>query len=93
MRQAGLRARPTAAILAGFVKEVGAEDTVIVGWSLGGHIAIEAAPGLPGAAGFVVFGTPPVGSVERLGRACLPNPAVHIGFTAEVGAGGSGGRA
>jgi hypothetical protein len=27
----------------GFVKEVGAEDAVIDGWSLGGHLAIEAA--------------------------------------------------
>jgi pimeloyl-ACP methyl ester carboxylesterase len=29
----------------------------VVGWSLGGHIALEAAPGLPTVAGYVVFGT------------------------------------
>ncbi len=30
---------------------------MIVGWSLGGHIALEAAPAMPEAAGYVVFGT------------------------------------
>lgn len=73
-----------AAVLTGFVKEMSAEDAVIVGWSLGGHIAIEAAPDLPRAAGFVVFGTPPVGTAEQLGRAFLPNPALNVGYTAEV---------
>lgn len=75
-----------AAILTGFVKEVGAEDAVIVGWSLGGHVALEAAPSLPTAAGFVVFGTPPVGTPAQLGEAFLPNPAMNVGFTAEVDA-------
>ena len=57
---------------------------MIVGWSLGGHIAIEAAPALPEAAGFVVFGTPPVSSAEQLATAFLPNPAMNVGFTAAV---------
>ncbi|MFB9966478.1 alpha/beta fold hydrolase [Sinosporangium siamense] len=73
-----------AEILTGFIDEVSAQEAVIVGWSLGGHIAIEAAPSLPGAAGFVVFGTPPVASAEHLAQAFLPNPAVNIGFTAQV---------
>lgn len=73
-----------AAVLAGFLTETAAQDAVLVGWSLGGHIAIEAAPHLPGVAGFVVFGTPPVGTAAQLAEAFLPNPAMNIGYTAEV---------
>ncbi len=71
-----------AAVLAGFVESLGAADAVLVGWSLGGQVVLEAAPAIP-AAGFVIFGTPPVGSVDQLGQALLPNPATGVGF-AEV---------
>jgi pimeloyl-ACP methyl ester carboxylesterase len=74
-----------AAALAGFAQATGATDAVIVGWSLGGHIALEAAPAMPAAAGYVVFGTPPVASAAQMGEAFLPNPAMNVGFTASVG--------
>jgi pimeloyl-ACP methyl ester carboxylesterase len=73
-----------AAALSGFMAATGAEDAVVVGWSLGGHIALEAALLLPVAAGFVIFGTPPVRTPADLAVAFLPNPAVNVGFTAEV---------
>lgn len=73
-----------AATLTGFAEILAADDAVIVGWSLGGHIAIEAAPGLPEAAGFLVFGTPPVASPAQMAEAFLPNPALNIGFSADV---------
>jgi pimeloyl-ACP methyl ester carboxylesterase len=73
-----------AATLAGFAGALDADDAVIVGWSLGGHIAIESAPGLPEAAGFLVFGTPPVASAAQLAEAFLPNPVLNIGFSASV---------
>ena len=75
-----------AALLAGFAAELGASDAVFVGWSLGGHIVIEAAPALPGAAGFVIFGTPPVASAAQMGEAFLPNPVLNYGFSADVSA-------
>ena len=75
-----------AGMLAGFAQAAGAADAVIVGWSLGGHIALEAAPSLPAAAGLVVFGTPPVSSAAQMGEAFLPNPAMNVGFTAAVSA-------
>jgi pimeloyl-ACP methyl ester carboxylesterase len=73
-----------AAVLAGFAEATGAADAVIVGWSLGGHVALEAAPTMPAAAGYVVFGTPPVASAAQMGDAFLPNPAMNVGFTADV---------
>ena len=73
-----------AAVLTGFAETANAADAVIVGWSLGGHVALEAAPALPEAAGYVVFGTPPVASAAQLGEAFLPNPAMNAGFTAAV---------
>ena len=73
-----------AALLAGFADAAGAADAVIVGWSLGGHIAIEASPGLPGAAGYVIFGTPPVSGPAQLAEGFLPHPAMTTAFTAEI---------
>lgn len=73
-----------AVTVAGFAAAAGAGEAVFVGWSLGGHIVIEAAPLLPDAAGFVIFGTPPVGSAAQLSEAFLPNPALNVGFTASV---------
>lgn len=40
--------------------QMGAERAVFVGWSLGGHAVLEAAARMPQAAGFMVFGTPPL---------------------------------
>lgn len=53
-----------AAVLVGFAQALGAANAVIVGWSMGGQIAMEAAPMLPEASGFVLFGAPPVASPE-----------------------------
>ncbi len=75
-----------AATLAAFAEAMDATDAVIVGWSLGGHIALEAAPALPAAAGYLIYGTPPVSSPAQMGDAFLPNAAMNIGFTADVGA-------
>jgi pimeloyl-ACP methyl ester carboxylesterase len=73
-----------AAVLDGFARELGVSDAVVVGWSLGGQIALEAAPRLPDAAGFVIFGAPPVATAAQLAEAFLPNPAIGALFTAQV---------
>ncbi len=75
-----------ATVLAEFAKATNAEDAVIVGWSLGGHIALETAPALPAAAGFVVFGTPPITGPAELPQAFLPNPAMASAFEADIDA-------
>lgn len=41
--------------------KLGIHEMVLLGWSLGGHIAIEMASRLPGVKGVMIVGTPPVG--------------------------------
>ena len=73
-----------ASVVAAAAKALNMEDAVLVGWSLGGHIVLEAHNLLPQAKGFVIFGTPPLAFPPDMGKAFLPNPAVNIGFTADV---------
>jgi pimeloyl-ACP methyl ester carboxylesterase len=73
------------AAVTGFAEVLAVEDAVFVGWSLGGHIVVEAEPHLPEAAGFAIFGTPPLPSPAAVPSAFLPNPAMGVGFTGEVG--------
>jgi pimeloyl-ACP methyl ester carboxylesterase len=73
-----------AAVLAGFARTLGATNAVLVGWSMGGQIAMEAAPALPDAEGFVIFGAPPVASPAQMAEAFLPNPAMSSLFKADV---------
>lgn len=74
-----------ASLITSFVKEVGGTEAVIVGWSLGGQIVLEAAPSLSDAGGFVIFGAPPVASPAQMAEAFLPNPAMGALFSAQVG--------
>jgi pimeloyl-ACP methyl ester carboxylesterase len=73
-----------AAVVAAAAKALGMEDAVFVGWSLGGHIVLEAHNMLEKARGFVIFGTPPLAFPPAMEEAFLPNPVVNVGFKAEV---------
>jgi pimeloyl-ACP methyl ester carboxylesterase len=57
---------------------------VFVGWSLGGHVALEMAPDLPNARGFVIFGTPPLAFPPDMDEAFLPNPAMGVLFSEHI---------
>jgi len=70
--------------LVALVEGLGWEEATFVGWSLGGHILLEAAADLPKARGFAIFGTPPLGFPPAMDQAFLPNPAMGAGFTAEI---------
>jgi pimeloyl-ACP methyl ester carboxylesterase len=48
-------------VVAGVARQCGCERAIFVGWSLGGHILLEAADLLAEAPGFLIFGTPPIG--------------------------------
>jgi pimeloyl-ACP methyl ester carboxylesterase len=63
--------------------QLGAESGVFVGWSLGGHILLEATNRLPKATGFLVIGVPPVSCLADYGRAATNDPALGAGFRAD----------
>lgn len=71
-------------VLVGVARTLGVEDAVFVGWSLGGHIVLEASPRLPRAAGFLIYGTPPLAFPPDMGAAFLPHPAMAASFAADL---------
>ena len=56
-----------------------------VGWSLGGHVALEIVPNLPRGRGFFIFGTPPLAFPPAMELAFLPHPAMGFGFAEHIG--------
>ncbi len=66
------------------VKHLQLEDAIFVGWSLGGHIVLEAVNSLPDASGFVIFGTPPLAIPPNLATAFLPALSSGVGFKASI---------
>ena len=63
---------------------LGIDQAHFIGWSLGGHVALEMAPDLRDPRGFVIFGTPPLTSGEAMREAFLPNPAMKVTFQESV---------
>ncbi len=58
---------------------MGIDTAVIVGWSLGGHAAIEMLPRFPGIVGLMPMATPPVNPTpESIQAGFLPNPLVGL---------------
>ena len=61
-------------------KALAVEDAVFVGWSMGGHVVLEGAQDLPNAAGFFIFGAPPVAGLADFARAATADPALGAAF-------------
>jgi len=61
----------------------GLDQALFVGWSLGGHILLEAVKDLPKAAGFLIFGAPPA-PLPPPENAFLPNPVLGVGFSDDI---------
>jgi pimeloyl-ACP methyl ester carboxylesterase len=66
------------------VDALGLGDARFVGWSLGGHVALEMAPDLKTARGFMIFGTPPLRPERGRHEAFLPNPAIRFAFQERI---------
>jgi pimeloyl-ACP methyl ester carboxylesterase len=66
---------------------LGIDEAYFVGWSLGGHVALEMAPDLRAPRGFVIFGTPPLTGRAAMSGAFLPNPAMKVTFQKSVDSG------
>lgn len=73
-----------AQVLTAFAEGIGVANGVIVGWSLGGHIVLEAIGSLPAAKGFLIFGTPPLRYPPNVNEAFLPDPAFAAGMTGDL---------
>ena len=72
------------AILVEVAQKLGVADGVFFGWSLGGHIVLEAHESLPDAKGFGIFGTPPLAYPPDMESAFLPNPNMAFAFAGEL---------
>lgn len=72
-----------AGVIGDVVDQLELRDAVVVGWSLGGHIALEASAALPEASGFMIFGTPPL-AFPPAADAFLPSPELGSSFKADL---------
>jgi len=67
------------------LEKLGIDEVVLVGWSLGGHIALEVASRFAGVRGIMICGTPPVG--RDMSAGFIPAPHMRLGsqqvFSAE----------
>jgi len=68
-----------------FAKSLKLENAVLVGWSLGGHVLLEAIGRLQTSAGLMIFGAPPVGK-PMAADAFLPNPLMSLAFKSDLSA-------
>lgn len=68
-----------ATLVSAFAKRLEIDAAILVGWSLGGHVLLEASGRLPKAVGLMIFGTPPVG-YPLAADAFLPNPLFPLAF-------------
>jgi len=71
-------------IVKGIVSRFNLKQIVLVGHSLGGHIAIEASEEIDELIGLAFFGTPPLGIPPAMEQAFLPNPAMGYAFFWEL---------
>lgn len=61
-----------------------AEDAIFLGWSLGGHILLEAVERLHKAKGFIIFGTPPLGNPAQMEKAFISGPSMSNIFKSKL---------
>jgi pimeloyl-ACP methyl ester carboxylesterase len=65
------------------IKKLEIDNAVLVGWSLGGHVILEASGQLPDSAGLMIFGAPPCGK-PMAADAFVPNPLFHLPFKSDL---------
>ncbi|RFN58452.1 alpha/beta fold hydrolase [Marixanthomonas ophiurae] len=66
--------------LLSFIEEID-DDILLVGNSMGGHLAIELAPKIKNLKGLIIMGTPPVKKPINFEEAFLPQPALQTFLT------------
>lgn len=68
-------------IAAQVIAHLAVSEPIIVGWSLGGHVAIDMLRRAPRPRGIVLTGTPPVGAAD-VAQGFLPHP--HMALTSKA---------
>ena len=66
------------------VERLDVSDAVFLGWSLGGHVLLEASGELPDAAGFGIFGAPPLRFPLDMDGAFHPHPVLADLWVADL---------
>lgn len=69
-----------AAVVVGLLAHMQLVRPIIVGWSLGGHVALEAAQQVTDVGGCFIYGAPPLAIPPALDQYFLPNPAAAVAF-------------
>lgn len=69
-----------ARVVVEIAKRLELSNAIFVGWSLGGHVVLEASADLPSAAGFAISGAPPLGFPPAMGEAFRPCPSLAVAF-------------
>ncbi len=72
-----------AGVVVALAEKLNMTNGIFVGASLGGHVVLEATAKLPDAAGFVIYGTPPIG-FPMAENAFLPSPGMGYVFAPEI---------
>ncbi len=60
------------------------KNIILVGHSLGGHIAIEAFENIKNSLALIIFGTPPLSSSLKVNEAFLPNEKIGLFYKADL---------
>ena len=61
------------------------KEAVLVGWSLGGHVALELSTRFPGVLGVLLIGTPPIApQLKSLQQAFKPHPLAGLVGSAQL---------
>jgi len=71
-------------VLKTVASELDLMEAVFVGWSLGGHVVMEASAALDRARGFMIFGAPPLCFPIPMTEAYLINPVFPYFFAPEL---------
>lgn len=73
-----------ARIISEVVTSLNLKSLILVGWSLGGHIALQAAPIIEALRGIVIYGTPPLDLPLEIEGKFFSNKLIEYAFTSQL---------
>lgn len=76
-----------ARVLVEVSRQLDLSRAIFFGWSLGGHVVLEASGALPLAAGFAIMGAPPLGFPPAMDRAFVQLPTLGVAFREDASEG------